>query len=217
MLEYKSAPFIELKAGPDDGLAEGEFIGLASVFGNIDDGGDVMVPGAFKRTLAEQGDRILLHYNHKWDDLPLGPILSIEEVGEGLKVHGRISDTVLGRDVLTLMRDKALKEMSIGYAAKDFKYEGDIRYLLDVDLFEASIVNMAMNREAVVAAVKSAYKAVCAPETDPLEEFLDDIDEALTVGETPDQKRHMVIEAVERAGELPDDVIAATWELIRSL
>ena len=182
MLEFKSLPLLDLKAGPDDGLAEGEFMGYAAVFGNLDDGGDVIVPGAFSRTLTEQKGRILLHYNHRWDDLPLGPIVDMKETEKGLAVHARISDTAQGRDVLTLMRDGALKEMSIGYQAADWKIEGGVRYLLDIDLFEASIVNLAMNKEALVAAVKSAYKAVCSPETDPLEQYLDDVDEALSVG-----------------------------------
>jgi uncharacterized protein len=34
---------IQLKAGPQDGLSEGQFVAYASVFGNIDSYGDVVV------------------------------------------------------------------------------------------------------------------------------------------------------------------------------
>lgn len=39
---------VDVKAGPDSGLAEGEFLAYASVFGNKDSYGDVVMPGAFR-------------------------------------------------------------------------------------------------------------------------------------------------------------------------
>ena len=46
----------QIKAGPDDGLADGQFTAYASVFGNKDSYGDVVVPGAFADDLAAWKD-----------------------------------------------------------------------------------------------------------------------------------------------------------------
>ena len=40
-------------AGPDDGLADGQFRAVVSVFGTKDSYGDKIMPGAFTETLAD--------------------------------------------------------------------------------------------------------------------------------------------------------------------
>ena len=47
---------VETVAGAAGGvdLTEGQFIGYASVFGNVDAHGDVIASGAFTRTLADR-------------------------------------------------------------------------------------------------------------------------------------------------------------------
>ena len=50
----------------------GEFSGYASVFGNVDDGGDIVVKGAFAETIVEDFARIKILALHNGCWLPVG-------------------------------------------------------------------------------------------------------------------------------------------------
>jgi hypothetical protein len=80
----------------------------------------------------------------------------VEEHATGLFTRSYVSQTTSGNDALVLLRDGAVKQMSIGYntvrSATD--EETGIRDLLEVDLWEYSPVTWAMNRLARVTGVK---------------------------------------------------------------
>lgn len=89
-----------------------EFSGYASVFGVVDSYTDVVIKGAFTRTLAERRPALL------WQHDPTVPIGVWEEMREdetGLFVRGRLADTVAGRDAYELLKLGALSGLSIGY------------------------------------------------------------------------------------------------------
>ena len=86
---------IEVKAGPDDGLKEGQFTAYASVFGNKDSYGDVVMPGAFSKTLADwlkSGDMIPLLFGHNMSDpdYNIGGVFAAEEDSVGLKISAEL-------------------------------------------------------------------------------------------------------------------------------
>lgn len=141
----------------------GEFSGYAAVFGNEDDGGDIIEKGAFTKTLAEDFSRIkiLVLHNNCW--LPVGKPIELREDEKGLFIRGKISDTQQGRDVLTLMRDGVLTELSIGYdtIVADLDADG-IRHLKEVKLWEVSVVTWAMNEQATIEEVKSVTASLRA-------------------------------------------------------
>lgn len=152
-LEYKLGG-AEFKAGAQDGDYEGYF----SVTGNVDDGGDVIEPGAFKKTLAERGSRLRVFWGH--DPLrPIGPPPSVAvEDSRGLFVKGRLSvDSFWGREAWVLLKDGALTEGSIGYRSIPARTEwkDGHRHLYEVKLFEVSFVAIGMNPETALQAVKS--------------------------------------------------------------
>lgn len=136
--------------------ATGIFEGLAAAFGNIDDGGDVIHKGAFTDTIVEDFDKIKILFNHDESALPIGKPLLFEERDEGLYMKAQLSMTAKGKDVLTLLKDGVLKEMSIGYCIieDDNDFEG-IHHLYKLKLFEVSVVNFPMNEKAIVSSVKS--------------------------------------------------------------
>lgn len=149
--EYKTVQFELEKYDEEQGIVSG----YASVFGNVDDGGDVVEPGAFAETIAEGVGRvkILALHNDCW--LPVGRPLVLKEDTKGLYFEARISDTALGRDVKTLIRDGVLTEFSIGYDPIEFEFDATgIRHLRKVKLWEISIVTWAMNPEATVTDYK---------------------------------------------------------------
>ncbi len=153
VMEYKAAAS-QFKAEGDQGIYEGHF----SVFENVDDGMDVIHPGAFAETLVKRAGRIKVFYAHDWDKL-IGPTPeTLVEDDTGLYAKGRLSlGTFWGREVWELMKDGALTEGSIGYRAKDYEYREDgIRHLMRVDLFEISPVPLGMNPLTELRVVKTA-------------------------------------------------------------
>lgn len=139
---------------------QGVFSGYASIFGNVDDGGDIVEPGAFTKTIAEGVGRvkILALHNDTW--LPIGKPVELREDSRGLYLKAKISDTSMGKDIKVLLRDGVLNELSIGYDPVVFDYdENGIRHLREVKLWEVSIVTWAMNPLATITDYKAADTA----------------------------------------------------------
>lgn len=143
-------------------LGAREFDGYGSVFGNRDLGGQVVLPGAFARSLAaHKADASMpsMFWMHQADQVP-GVWLDMAEDDRGLYVKGEIVDTALGRDVRTLLQKQAVRGLSIGFYPVETDWRSDgARLLKQVDLFEVSIVSMAMNPMARVQAVKARLSA----------------------------------------------------------
>jgi len=132
----------------------GQFQGLASVFGNVDLGGDVVVSGAFKRTLAARGGEVPILWQHDQRS-PIG-LGKLQETSSGLMVEGQLVMSVArAKEAFDLMRARVLKGLSIGYDVVREDIKGGIRYLQELKLFEVSLVSFPMNELAMVSAVKS--------------------------------------------------------------
>lgn len=148
------------------------FSGYGAVFNNVDSYGDVIVPGAFAATLAEAKSSgnwpSMLLQHGGWgmgaDDLmPVGIWTEMAEDGIGLKMTGKLADTVRGKEAYALLKmdpRPAITGLSIGYVAKAFemrtKPEEPRRKLTKIDLFEVSLVTFPANPKARIDAVKSA-------------------------------------------------------------
>lgn len=153
-LEIKLAR-TDVRAIGDDGVVAG----YASIFGNLDSGGDSVQPGAFARSLAARpAAQVRMLWQHDPDE-PIGVWEHIAEDARGLFVRGRIlGDVARGRDVLSLLRAGAIDGLSIGFKTIRAR-AGDrpgVRMLLEVDLWEISIVTFPMNEAARIAGVKYA-------------------------------------------------------------
>lgn len=158
----KSVPFKVKAAGPDDGLDEGQFEGYASVFGNVDSYGDIVVKGAFAESLAEwraKGDPIPLLWGHDFHDpfSNIGVIDSAEEDDHGLKVRGTFDlDNPKAVQVYRLAKGRRTTGMSFAYDVRDSERKDDANYLKELRIYEASIVPIGANPLAGVEVVKSA-------------------------------------------------------------
>jgi HK97 family phage prohead protease len=135
-----------------------EFEGYGSIFGNKDWGNDIVMPGAFQRTLSEyksEDTLPMMFWMHDPSRIP-GKWIEMSEDDNGLYVKGILADTELGREIHTLLSMKAVSGLSIGYMTKlqDFLDDG-IRLIKDVDLFETSIVSIPMNPKAQIVHAKS--------------------------------------------------------------
>ena len=154
--ERKTLAFALEKTWEEDGENAGFFSGYASVFGNVDDGDDVVEPGAFAKTLAGDIGRVKILSGHDEGALPIGRPVELREDGRGLYIRGRISGTALGRDIMTLLRDGVLSELSIGFDPVRWDHDAQgVRHLREVRLWEVSIVTWGMNPRATVTARKA--------------------------------------------------------------
>ena len=151
---YKSVGFQleDLKSRGDDGWS---FTGYCSTFGNVDEGGDVVLRGAFVNTLAHRVPRLL--WQHDMSE-PIGKVLGLSEDDRGLHGEFKLSRTTRGHDAYQLLKDGAIDSMSIGYIPEDqeFDEKSGVRQLKSVDLLEISLVSIPMNEEARITAVKAA-------------------------------------------------------------
>ena len=156
ILEFEA----ELKAYSSDEENKGEFTGYASVFGNVDLGGDIVERGAFQKSLRRKGYRkVKMLYQHDTKQ-PIGVFDMIKEDENGLFVKGRLAmQTQKGREVYELMKMGAIDGLSVGYRvdAKGYHYDDKKRKrrLKEVDLMEISAVTFPMNPKANLVSVKS--------------------------------------------------------------
>lgn len=175
----KSCPARVKAAGPDDGLEEGQFRALVSVFGNKDSYGDVIVPGAFKDTLAEwaaSGDPIPVYYSHRMDDpdFNIGHVIEAEETDEGLEVLAQldVADPVPGSKALQvhrLLKGRRVTQFSFaydveegGWATRKNAAGDDEEYfeLRKLKVYEVGPTPIGANQETELLAVKSAAEGL---------------------------------------------------------
>jgi HK97 family phage prohead protease len=138
--------------------ADGGFCGYASLFGEADLSRDVVMPGAFAKSIRARGPAgIRMLFQHDPAN-PIGVWKEIREDARGLFVHGRLTPEVArAREVLALMRAGAIDGLSIGFRTVRGRTDAKtgVRRLLEVDLWEISVVTFPMLPSARVSAVKS--------------------------------------------------------------
>lgn len=154
-ITYKSiSTGIETKS-TEDGLMQITF--YASVFGNVDSYGDVVIKGAFAKTIREDMSRMLLCAQHDMYAV-IGKIDSLEEDEKGLKVVATLANEGRGREMGALLKMGALKEFSIGYktinSEKTVIDGEEVTLLKEVMLYEISVVSRAANDLAVLVSTQ---------------------------------------------------------------
>jgi HK97 family phage prohead protease len=180
-----------IKAASDQ--RTGEFEAIVSVFGNVDHGGDRVMPGAFTNTLAEwraSGAPIPVIWNHDWNN-PLAHIGKADpeqarETDDGLLVRGQLDmhDSYAAK-VYDLLAERRVKEFSFGYQVRDSEQKDGATNLTDLELFEVGPTLKGMNPATQLLAVKSFTRAQA--------EAQQDLIDALTADDAA---------AVKRAAEL---------------
>jgi HK97 family phage prohead protease len=161
-MQHKSFDIIETKADADAGTFEA----LVAVFGNVDNVGDRIIPGAFTKTLASwagSGDPIPVILSHQWNDVMahIGVVEAAKETGQGLLVKGRldIKDNDVARQTHRLMQRRSLKEFSFGYRVPkggERRAKDGANELLEIDLVEVGPTLKGANSATELHAVKSA-------------------------------------------------------------
>lgn len=158
-IEYRTFEFKLSKV--DDDKETGRVEGYASTFGNIDLGLDIVVKGAFKKTIKEGGVNWPILADHN-PYTPIGMNVEAAEDSKGLAVVGELELGVQLAKERYLLTKQALKHggrsgLSIGYMTIQAEPDADnprLRKLKELKLFEYSLVTFPMNTEAMVTAAK---------------------------------------------------------------
>ncbi len=147
----------------------GQFSGYAAIFGNVDLGGDVISKDEpFKEIVKTSDGKVLTLFQHDsgggWGStgaggLPIG-LSDVSQNAKGLKFDGQlIMEDPFVQRVHTHMKSRTLTGMSIGYDVRPGGakiLESGIRELMDLKLWEISVVTFPMNPKARIESVKTA-------------------------------------------------------------
>lgn len=138
-------------------VAEGMVIeGYASLFGDEDQGGDIVQPGAYAKSLAslrENGRQIKMLWQHD-PSQPIGVWDEVREDTKGLYVKGRLLENVArAREAAALITANAIDGLSIGYrTVKAIRNDKGRRLLTELELWEVSLVTFPMLPSARIGA-----------------------------------------------------------------
>lgn len=156
-MEHKAFP-LEIKEVGDSG----EFSGYLSVFGNIDSYREVVMPGAFRESLADWVNNKKRLPPALWQHdatQPLGPFTKMEEDEHGLYVEGKllINEIERAREAHALLKNNVISGMSIGFntVSDEVDKKAKVRKLTKLNLWEGSIVTFPANTESNVTSVKN--------------------------------------------------------------
>ena len=124
--------------------------GYFSRFGNVDHDGDMLMPGAFTKSISERGHsskniipHILDHDIHVTLKQLSKPTLY--EKADGGFFESTISDTTNGIDTLKLYRDGVINQHSFGYRTIQKESKANHTEIKEVMLYEISTVTLGAN------------------------------------------------------------------------
>lgn len=123
------------------------FAGYAALFDIADAGRDTIRRGAFARTLASRSTPLPLYWQHR-PDQPIGVIEHVSEDPRGLRVIARIDQP--DSRAAHLLAQGMVDGLSFGFRARSVRQSAAGRELLDLDLFEVSLVTHPLHHLARV-------------------------------------------------------------------
>lgn len=148
-MEFKNVS-LEWKAD-DQGVIEG----YGSVFDVVDQGGDIIAPGAFRQSLAS-GRKAKMLFQHD-PSAVIGVWSTLEEDQKGLRVTGKMLTSVkAGAEAYELVKAGAIDGLSIGYRTIKSMDRNGKRVIMQAELWEVSLVTFPMNEMARLDSVKAA-------------------------------------------------------------
>ncbi len=158
---------MNLKVEKDENFPGGTVEGFANVFNNVDFQGEVVRPGAFKRTIqafkrSKKG--LPLMDNHRifgGTDALVGSVLELREESKGLFFKAFFSTVPEAQAIRTKIHEGILHSLSIGFNVVKRKVRKDgIIELLELKLREVSFVIFPANELATVSDVKTAISRI---------------------------------------------------------
>ncbi len=163
LYEYKSLVSSVKDVDKKSGIVTGYF----AAFDNIDSYGDMIVKGAFKKTIVERGPLGTKQIKHLFQHdtyTPIGRVDVLKEDKTGLYFETTFSQTQQAQDVLTQYAEGIYNEHSIGYRTmkEERVDDGNGNFvcwkLTEVKLWEGSTVTWGANANTPFTGFKSEVK-----------------------------------------------------------
>lgn len=155
---------------------QGTFEGWLSTYGNVDEWGDMVMPGAFTKTLLDRGNSVPMLWQHQ-SAFPIGT-LTLTDKKEGLWCEGKLEMGLQkAQEAYICLKANIVKGLSIGFRTVQDSIEKGVRQLKEIKLYEGSVVTFPMNELAQVTSVKSVLDAMDAD--DPMKGLNDLIEKYL--------------------------------------
>jgi HK97 family phage prohead protease len=131
--------------------------GYASVFRNVDLGGEVVSPGAFSQWIAANPTkslRIFWNHGHIYDPKakPIGITTRLKQDRTGLYFEGELNDTDEAMDVQKNLLQGRM-EASFAFHVTDDEIKKSVRHIKSASPFEITAANWGMNPKAYIEAV----------------------------------------------------------------
>ncbi len=166
--------------------------GYFSAFDSKDSDGDVIVKGAFKKSITENKDRIAHLLQHDiWK--PIGKLQSLTEDNKGLRFESKLSESTHGNDTLILYQEGILREHSIGFNVIQNEKKEDYNEIQEVKLWEGSTVTFGANPDTPVVSIKSELER-----EDEIQKRIEQIDSFLKNGKVSDESFRLLQFEFER-------------------
>jgi HK97 family phage prohead protease len=151
----------------------------------------------FEAGAIESVEDVKLFYGH---EEPIGKVMEGRDTEEGFEIVARISDTVRGNEVYTLLQDGVLNRFSVGFFPVKDRKEGQTIVRELVDLKEVSVVPFPAFEGAKITEVRSES------ETEEVEE----------VAETPNETESETMENIELDVRTVQDEVAELRRVIEA-
>ncbi len=151
---------VEVKAlGGDQGQVEA----IVSIFGNVDLMGDRVMPGAFRKSIAEwkqSGDPVPVVFSHEWGDLfsHIGVVDELQETPKGLRAVYTldINDNPAAAQAFKLLKRRTLKEHSFAYdVVNEHRAKDGANELTELKIIEIGPTLKGANPDTELIGVKS--------------------------------------------------------------
>ena len=175
-----------------------------STFNTIDADNDMIMPGAFTKSLNERGvdstsnRKIAFLRFHNWE-MPIGKWVELSEDQKGLFAVGELGNSTIGNDAWNDYQDGIIREHSIGfkYMADKIKWiddstmeKGGFWQINEVKLYEGSAVTFGANEFTnVVDVMKSEEKVEMAYK---ISSEIDVLTKALATGKGTDERLYEI-------------------------
>ncbi len=145
----------------DIDVKQGIVTGYFAHFGSKDSDGDIIVEGAFTKSIRENGPKSnnprikhLLDHNKK---NAVATIMDLKEDSFGLYYESKAGRHTAGRDFLLMVEDGIITEHSHGYITLKEQQKSDANYIYENMLLEGSSLQFwGANSNTPVTGIKSA-------------------------------------------------------------
>ena len=171
---------------------------MLSKFNNIDSDGDVIIKGAFAKSIMERGsesqsNRKIKFLRYHDFEHQIGVFTKLEETADGLLAYGDLGRSTKGNDAFLDYQDGIITEHSIGFQTINDKIEvreDGTQLLKEVILWEGSAVTFGSNSETPVFSVSKGNNTEYL---DKLNAKMNGLTNALKNGKGTDER----LEAIE--------------------